>query len=407
MRKPVKKKRIGAISPTQRATTVKPAPNDSRFDFWTQSEGAEARAEFNWFNEFRTPKISTASLTKLPSRLDIDIVQKYNLRTIDFGNWVTQFHRQNFNALLNVSFADLAKLVGTDNLGKGELTVDWGGRGQRRALGLYKSWVKVINLRRHERLDKLLKKVNSSQSNYIINNYTELSSGHKGGSNYTLNKKGVVWLLGTSGFGSFAHEFGHFLDNVIYEKTKPQFKSNGFMTGDAVLPLSSPTSPKGEIPESEIIYHLFGYGGIGFGYFNYDLKFLNNDELAFANVFIKTYYKGKFSSFFNTTMYTPNDNLKRIEKYCKDSGGKYEYWGSFIECWARIFEGWVQYSLNKKGIQNNFLVTPEKKFEVSSKIIDGKEITVAQGRLVYPNTTTYPKINKDILAIMNIFATIK
>lgn len=399
MRKPVKKKRIG-VAPlpsgaTQRTTTVNPAPSDSRFDFWSGSEAAENRAEFNWFNEFRTPVISNATLTRLPSRLDLDIVQKYNLRTIDFGNWVTQFHRQNFNALLNVSLADLAKLIGTDNLGKGELTIDWGGRGQRRALGLYKSWVKVINLRRHERLDKLLKKVNSGQATYIIDRYTATSSGHRGGTNYTLNKKGVVWILGTSGFGSFAHEFGHFLDNVLYEKTKPLFKSSGMFTGDSLLPINLTTSNK--YSEYDLIYSLYGYNSNQAN----SVSDLTKLELAFFNVFVKTYYTKKGA------YYTPSANLKRIDKYCKELGGKYGYWGSFVECWARIFEGWVQWALGKKMIFNDFLVSSDKKFEVSTKIIDGKEVKRGEGRLVYPSTDTYPKINKDINTILNIFATVK
>jgi len=401
MRKPVKKtRRIGAtpvLIPTQRSTTFNPAPSDSRYDFWTYSEAAENRAEFNWFNEFRTPKISNATLTKLPARLDIDIVQKYNLRTIDFGNWVTQFHRQNFNAVLNVGLADLAKLVGSDNLGKGELTVDWGGRGQRRALGLYKSWVKVINLRRHERLDKLLKKVNTSQSNYIIQNYVELGSGHKGSSNYTLNKKGVVWILGTSGFGSFAHEFGHFIDNVLYEKTKHKFVNRGMFTGESVLPYDGSRT----YSETDIIFMLYGYKNIATG-LPYSAADLTPLELAFYQVFTTTYYKKDASQ-----SWQPNDNLKRLVEYCAINQGQYTYWGSFVECWARIFEGWVQYALDKKGIKNTFLVSSYKKFEVSSKIIDGKEITRAEGSKVYPVSTTYPKINKYILTILDIFAKVK
>ena len=396
MKKPVKKtRRIGAAplySPTQRSTTYNPAPPDSRFDFWTNSEAAEDRAEFNWFNEFRTPKISSASLTRLPARLDIDIVQKYHLRTVDFGNWVTQFHRQNFNAVLNVGLADLAKLIGTDNLGKDELTVDWGGRGQRRALGLYKSWVKVINLRRHERLDKLLKKVNSGQADYIIKNYVELSSGHKGSSNYSLNKKGVVWILGTSGFGSFAHEFGHFIDNILYEKTKHKFSNRGMFTGESVLPYDGSRS----YSDNDIIYMLYGYKFIPTG-LPYSAADLTPLELAFYQVFTTTYYKKD-----NSSSWTPNDNLKRLVDYCAVNQGQYDYWASFVECWAR-----VQYALDKKGIKNTFLVSSDKKFEVSSKIIDGKEITQAQGRKVYPNTSTYPKINKYILTILDIFAKVK
>lgn len=401
MTKPVTKTRRIGLAPlssaTQRTTTVNPAPSDSRFDFWTNSEAAERRAEYNWFNEFRTPKISSATLTKLPARLDIDIVKKYKLRTIDFGNWVTQFHRQNFNAVLNVSLNDLAKLVGTDNLGKGELTIDWGGRGQRRALGLYKSWVKVINLRRHERLDKLLKKVNYSQSQYILSNYVELSSGHKGGTNYTLNKKGVVWLLGTSGFGSFAHEFGHFIDNVLYEKTKHRFTNKGMFTGESVLPYGGSGS---QYTDAEIIYMLYGYKTISTG-LPITAADLTPLELAFYNVFTTTYYKREYN------YWLPNDNLNRIVDYCNNKEGNYKYWGSFVECWARIFEGWVQYALDKKGIKNTFLVSSDKKFEVSSKIIDGKEITRAEGRKVYPTTSTYPKINKYILVILDIFAKVK
>jgi len=384
---------VSRTASTSRSTTFRPAPADSRFDAWLDSEAAEFRSQFNWFNEFRTPKISEATLTRLPARLDIDIINQYNLRTIDFGNWVSQFHRQNFNALLNVSLKDLASLVGSDNLGKGVLTIDWGGRGQRRALGLYKSWVKVINLRRHDRLDKLLNRLRDngqgSTVDYVLNNYIEKTKGQNSGDNYGLNKKGIVWLLGSSGFGSFAHEFGHFLDNILYEKTKPRHKSSGLFTGDFVLPAE-------EVTERALLYALYGTNTVVA--FNLTKADLTPLELAFFNVFTKTYYTP------TKTGYKPSKNLTNIVDYCGGLNGNYNYWGSFCECWARIFEGWVQYALDKKGIQNKFLVTPEKKFEVQNKVIDGREVTVTSGRKVYPLSSTYPKINSDIKTILNIFA---
>lgn len=389
---PAKKKyRIYTINDTEKTTTYRPSPSDSRFDMWTGSEAAEQRAELNWFNEFRTPKISTAQLTRLPARLDIQVIQEYNLRTIDFGNWVSQFHRSNFNALLNVSLKDLSSLVGSNNLGKGILTIDWGGRGVRRALGVYKPLYKVINLRRHDRFDKLMTKLeqNGMSTRKYYDNFTEKIRGQKSTDSYTLNKKGIVWILGTSGFGSFAHEFGHFMDNVLYEKSGTKYRkftnASNLFTGDSVLPTED------TITESDLIYTLYGFKG-------YSKADLNALELAFYEVFRISYFDTKGS------ILKPNKNLKNLDYFCTKQGGKFEYWGSYCECWARIFEGWVQYALNKKGIQNTFLVTPEKKFEVQVKVIDGREVKAEVGRKVYVNSTTYPKINIHIKKILNIFA---
>jgi hypothetical protein len=136
-----------------------------------------------------------------------------------------------------------------------------------------------------------------------------------------------------------------------------------------------------------------------FGNFNMKVKDLTELELAFFNVFKNTYYtKTKFG------MLTPSKNLLNIQDFCLKNKGKVTYWTSFVECWARIFEGWVQWSLKAKGIENRYLVTPEKKFEIQVKVIDGREIKVEEGRKVYPLNTVYPKINSDMKKIINIFA---
>ena len=400
---------VSPNAPTQRNTAYVPPTSDSRYDNWIESNAYLDQAkELQWFDEFRTPKLSTGSYVKLRPRLDIDIIKNFQIKTIDFGNWVSQFNRINFLALLNLSCEDLAKMLGTLNLGKGKLIIDWGGRGQRRALGLYKPYYKVLNLRRHERLDKLLDKLrNNGQRatvDKVLNEFIDKKKGQNSGDNYYLNKKGIVWLLGSSGFGSFAHEFGHFMDNVFYEATHVKHKNFSMLfTGEGVLP----NKPVLETDLINAMYNLSGQQNAqNYGISTYSsLPKQSGLYQAFFNVFVTCYYTKTGDK--NNPTYKPNANLKRLIDFCEKAGGNYNYWGSFCECWARIFESYTQYYLDKAGIKNTFLVTPQKKFEVQQKVIDGRTITVTEGSKVYVSSDTLPKLNKYMKEIFNTFATIK
>ena len=144
--------------PTKRLTSFNPEPANSRLDAWYRSDGAEVLAKKNWWYKFRKP--SKPNTIDVPDRLDIDLCQTYGIYTITFGEWVSMFDRLNFCAALKPALEDLASIVlvkkSPRELGKGELTIDWGGRGRKGAAGLYSSGYTTLHLRRFTRPDKLL-----------------------------------------------------------------------------------------------------------------------------------------------------------------------------------------------------------------------------------------------------------
>ena len=380
---------------TRRITPANPEPEGSRLDSYERSDGAKLKGNtYNWYNSFRTPK--STPFDGLPRRLDIDLIDDYGLRTITFGNWVKQFDRLNFCALLSIALSDLEAYViapKTKNivkgLGKKELTIDWGGRGKKGANGIFYSGSTLINLRRFSRPDKLLQDLAEAGINTApyLSKYFEPVKGQSGGTNYQLNKQGYIWVLGSSGFGSFAHEYGHFLDNYLGRKFGAK---DFFISGRGVLPVRQ------ELTEKDILYAMTG---------SYIQPNIEAKVLMFQ-VFRDLYYdkKVKRTVVGDDTYYYPNENLLNLEKYCKQTGGKETYWLSFIEVWARLFEVFVTNELSSKGVTNTFLVGDAKKFEIQIKVVDVKEITKEVGRLCYPTPSSVKKVSKDIKAILDIFA---
>ena len=381
------------MSYSKRVTPYTPEPTGSRLDSYERSDGAIKKGSINnWWHKFRTPSLRDEFRNELP-RLDIDVIERYKLKNIIFGNWVKNFDRLNFAACLGYALQDLQTVIGKvdKGLGKGKLTVDWGGRGKKGALGLYYSRDKIINLRRFTRPDKLLAKLAEigQDTRPYINKYFEPVKGQGNSTNYQLNDKGYIWALGASGFGSFAHEYGHFLDNILGGISGAK---SGFLSGTGVLPTAR------ELDRIDIERAFYGN------------NFKNND--FYANylfiVFLKLYYDKKEKNagiLGKIEYYTPSNNLLNLEKYCLGTGGKETYWLSFIEVWARVFESYTQYILGTKGIENTFLVSDAKKFEVQVKIIDGQEITKEVGRLCYPSQESIKKYSKDIKNFLDIFAT--
>ena len=109
-----------------------------------------------------------------------ELVAKYKLKGISFGNWVSQNERLNFVTMLNKSLADLSKIMGFTNIGlNGTIGISYGDRGYGGSLAHFNAYTFVIN----------------------------------------LNK--------ITGLQSLSHEYGHALDAFfhVYE-----FKSTGFLS---------------------------------------------------------------------------------------------------------------------------------------------------------------------------------
>lgn len=146
---------------------------------------AGSRADLYWRNEgfedyisFVRPKFTLPK--SLQANSSIEIVQnRFSVKDVNFGNWVTNEDRYNYLNSLIVCLYDLNKVVGFNyNLGLGSLSVAFGARGKGRAAAHYEPYFKIINITRYQ---------------------DEESSK-------------VARFIGTGGMGAFAHEYGHFLD---------------------------------------------------------------------------------------------------------------------------------------------------------------------------------------------------
>jgi hypothetical protein len=103
----------------------------------------------------------------------LEIVQKYKLKGLVFGNYVTQEERFFFLFKIANQLEALAKIAGKNNLGKNLLTIAFGSEGIGRAKAHFSPTKNLINLNR------------GRKSNYI-----DILKGEH----------------------SFIHEYGHFID---------------------------------------------------------------------------------------------------------------------------------------------------------------------------------------------------
>lgn len=113
----------------------------------------------------------------------------YNLRSISFGNWLSQKDKMNYVAGLGIALYDLHHILGFKphqmSLG-GKLSVAFGARGRGAALAHFEPDTFCINITRYSRRAK------------------KVAKRH--------DQKTIKYLIASGGVGSFAHEFGHALD---------------------------------------------------------------------------------------------------------------------------------------------------------------------------------------------------
>lgn len=146
---------------------------------------AGSRADMYWNNvgfedfiSFVRPKLTLPK--SLQDSSSIEIVQnRFSIKDVNFGNWVTNEDRFNYLNSLIVCCYDLNKVVSFNyNIGFGYLAVAFGARGKGRASAHYEPSFKIINITRYQDDDA----------------------------------SKVARFIGTGGMGAFAHEYGHFLD---------------------------------------------------------------------------------------------------------------------------------------------------------------------------------------------------
>jgi len=130
-------------------------------------------------------------------KIDVNtIIKKFNLKGFVFGNYVTQEERYHFLYKISKQLEFLAKVSGSDDLGKEKLIIAFGVKGRKGTLAHYNSLKSLINLNR----------------------------GRKGKGNYTDVLQGE---------NSFIHEYGHFLDSLQgqADKTAPNVWASEIKTG--------------------------------------------------------------------------------------------------------------------------------------------------------------------------------
>lgn len=194
-----------------------------------------------------------------------EALKHYALRSIEYGNWMNQEDRANFLYGSMLSLSTLSNLFGISEKQTGlneRLSIALGARGSGGAAAHYEAMP------------------------YSVINITK-----------------------TKGFGSFAHEYGHAIDNILsyYTKTTQSFVSGGRTT------------------RKWVDQNILDEG-------NY---FEQQFELLLAKLFWNE--DGTETSF--------HTNIDKLP----------EYWNRRNEVFARTFETYVFYLMQEKGISNNFL----------------------------------------------------
>lgn len=75
------------------------------------------------------------------------VIKKYSLKGFEYGNWVNNNDRNDFLTATTESCEDLAKILGTKNIGcDGTIGIAFGARGRSKALAHFEPWTFMINL---------------------------------------------------------------------------------------------------------------------------------------------------------------------------------------------------------------------------------------------------------------------
>lgn len=256
------------------------ASHGSALDRYWKNKGFDSL-----INYIRPGSNRQAQLTALQS-FD-KVVPAYSLKFIDYGNWVNQEDRFNYSLSLNLALEDLQRILNfkNNNLGIfGELSVTFGARGVPKALAHYEPENRLINI-----------------SRYVDD--TSVPKQRR--------------FLSTGGMGSFAHEYGHFLDYFFGTNSEP-------VKGKYSLTEGGSTASVNYKPEYSPKLNPM----------NYQMSKVIN-TIIFADV-----EKRVLSPYYRLL-------LNKV--------GESAYFFRHNELFARAFEVWVHVKCKEKGIRNLFL----------------------------------------------------
>lgn len=107
---------------------------------------AGGRAEKWW--KGKSVKSKSSSPSRAKDDIDLQkILQRYNLKGFEFGNWLNNDERYDRVLACEDSLAELAKIMGTKNLGMNCLVgIAFGARGSKGALAHYEPGFNMINI---------------------------------------------------------------------------------------------------------------------------------------------------------------------------------------------------------------------------------------------------------------------
>ena len=274
------------------------------------------------------------------------IINRYKLNNVDFGNWTSQTQRYNFILALFVALYDLEKVLKfkNDNIGQKVLSIGYGSRGVKGAYAHYDSFGKYINLSRERRADKV-----------------------------GINDKDQLREL-YSGFGSLAHEYGHFLDYYFGNKAGGQTMA---ITGGkcTLLPI--------DLKKSAIKFNSKDIIG------QFDINIVQSTGSR-IRLLMYAIFTGLFLN--RKKDFRPTDFYRRIYTYSKNVESK--YWIQYNEIWARIFEVYIVYKLKKINIVNKVLVS-----EGRGKYAKDTDLKRRRNP-VYPTFTELKEVVKEIDELM-------
>ena len=308
--------------------------------------GSGSKLETYWnsegFKDFYK-KFRKGSVLNINNRTVNDLerfLETYKIRSVGFGNYVTQEDRYNYISALLISFYDLNKVLGfNNNIGLNKtVSISFGARGSGSALAHFEPDTFIINITRYSK-------------------DTEISKD--------------IRFAHTGGAGSVAHEYGHALDyyfGLFVDKSQLSALSGGIMTAKELNQASPIRKAMDDILNSLI-------------------------------------WKVQFKE---TSAY-----YKRLEARFES-----DYWFRRNEIFARAFEMYIQFKLNKNKIQNTFLhsskydpsayptngemMNVEKKFDYLIKLFKQK-LVVEKKRLEPPKTEKKPPTKKPENSELTLF----
>lgn len=308
----------------------------------------------NAFKPLRSPRININDMFKNTDLADFHnlILNKYKIGGLEYGNWVNQYRRIDFDLNFLAGLNDFNKVLKfEDNIGINKsLNVAFGARGMARAYAHYEPAYKVINLTRDRRADKII-----SKQGLQINNDDE----YKAVKEWSRKEN--------SGYGSFAHEYGHFLDYILAEK---YCKSRDRALSGGAEPI-------------------FGYNDINKAYDHFNFVTTNGSNPI--EVYVKDILKDILFKVTPGGKITATSYYKRLYDYARDRG---DYWLRLNEIWARFFEIYTAYKLHILGINNMFLVRDKKGKYFNDPNVDPHDIYLSYNEM----DKIYKKADKFLIA---------